>query len=99
MLTTLLTAFLLTQAPSAPTPVPKDASPSGAATPPPLSELHRAQVDAHLAHLRVLQLEVQLREQALTEERARIEAAVAQAHPQWRIDWAKGVLVPTEPPK
>jgi hypothetical protein len=88
----LLTGLLLAQTPAA-TPPPPPA--------PTLSALHQAQAEAHLAKLRVLQLEVQLRQQALAEERARLEQALAAAHPGYRMDWERGQLVaqPAEPPR
>ena len=86
----LLASLVLAQAPAVPTPP----------TPPPaptLSELHTAQAEAHLAKLRALQLEVQLRERALSDERARLDQAIQAAHPTWRMDWERGQLVPAAP--
>jgi hypothetical protein len=67
---------------------------SAAPAAPALSPLHQAQAEAHLAKVRVLQLEIQLRQQALSAERTALEQAIAAAHPGWRMDWNAGQLVP-----
>ena len=89
----LLTGLLLTQTPAA---APPPAEPAAAGTPrtPQLSELHQAQVEAHLAKLRALQLEVQLQQMALQEQRAKLEAAITASHPGWRMEWDRATLVP-----
>jgi hypothetical protein len=89
MIDVLLSAFLLTQTP-APAPAPEP--------PPALSALHAAQVDAHLAKLRALELEIQLQQIAFSEQRAKLEAAIVAAHPGFRFDWATRALVKAEPP-
>ncbi len=78
----LLTGLLATQVASAAPPAPA------------LSPLHQAQAEAYAAKVRVLQLEVQIRQQALEQERARLEQAIAAAHPGWRLAWDSGQLVP-----
>lgn len=87
MIDLLLSALLATQPAPPQTPPPAPA----------LSALHQAQAEAHLAKLRVLQLEVQLRERALSDERAQLDAAIAAAHPGYRMDWQGGQLVPVTP--
>lgn len=64
------------------------------ATPPALSELDRLRVENHLLRLRVVQLEAQAQTQALSQERDRLDAALAETHPGWRMDWQTGALVP-----
>lgn len=91
----LLTAALLTQAPTtSPTPPAEAKATTPAPTAPTLSELHAAQVDAHLSKLRALQAEVQLQQIALTQQRDKINAAIAAAYPGFTLDWDRGVLVP-----
>lgn len=86
MTSLILTGLLLAQTPT-------HAPPPQAPT---LSELHAAKVEAHLAKLRALQLEMRLREIALTEERKALDAAIRAAHPGYRVEWDRGVLVPVE---
>lgn len=88
MIGLLLTGLLLSQTPAPATP------PADAPKAPALSELHTAQVEAHLAKLRALQLEVQLRTLALERERQTLEQAIGAAHPGWRMSWDTGALVP-----
>lgn len=86
----LLTGLLLTQ-----TPAPQaEATPAPAPT---LGELHAAQVDAHLSKVRALQAEIQLQQLALQRQRDTLEAAIAVAHPGFRMDWTTGQLVPAAP--
>lgn len=100
MLDLLLTAALLAgQAPAvtvppAPMPVVAEAPPTPLPT---LSALHQAQTEAHLAKLRVLQLELQIRQQALSDERARLDQAIAAEHPGYRMDWERVQLVRVDP--
>lgn len=97
MIGPLLAALLLTQTP-APVPPPTPPTEAKAAPPAPtaptLSELHAAQVDAHLSKLRALQAEVQLQQIALTQQRDKINAVIAVTYPGWALDWDRGVLVP-----
>jgi len=72
-------------------------APTGTPPAPALSELHQAQVEAHLLRVKTLQLEVQLQQMVLSEQRAKLEAAIVAAHPGFAMDWTKGVLVPTPP--
>jgi hypothetical protein len=88
MIDLMLAGLLLSQTP-APTPPPE---------PPALSALHVAQVDAHLAKLRALELEIQLQQIAFSEQRAKLEAAIVAAHPGFQFDWATRALVKAEPP-
>lgn len=94
MIALLLSALLATQ--PAPPPAPPTTPPTPPA-PPTLSALHQAQAEAHAAKVRVLQLEVQLRERALSDERARLDQAIQAEHPGWRMDWQAGQLVPVAP--
>lgn len=91
MIALLLSALLSTQ------PAPPPAPPTPPPAPPTLSTLHQAQAEAHAAKVRVLQLEVQLRERALSDERARLDQAIQAEHPGWRMDWQAGQLVPVTP--
>ncbi len=94
MTTTLLltAALLLTQ-----TPAPTPTTPAAAPKPPTLSELHEARREAHVAKVRAHQLEILLRERALAEERATLEAAITAAHPGWRPDWNQGGVLVAAP--
>ena len=64
---------------------------------PALSELHQAQVEAHLLRVKTLQLEVQLQQLVLSEQRTKLEAAIVADHPGFAMNWEKGVLVPVPP--
>lgn len=61
---------------------------------PALSALHQAQVEAHLLRVKTLQLEVQLQQMVLSEQRAKLEADILAAHPGYSVDWTKGTLTP-----
>ena len=96
MVIELLIAGLLSQGPSQAPRAP--ATPADAVPPSPaLSELHQAQVEAHLLRVKTLQLEVQLQQMVLSEQRTKLEAAIVADHPGWTMNWEKGVLVPTPP--
>jgi hypothetical protein len=93
--TLLVAGLLFAQAPAAPPPAPKAETPAAAeAKAPTLSELHAAQVDAHLSKLRALQAEVQLQQLALSAQRDKINAVIALAYPGFQLDWNAGALVP-----
>lgn len=87
MLTDLLLAGLLLQAPAAvPPPTPPAPAPAVA---PAVPALIAAQFEAY-------QLREQLYLQTLSIERERLDAAVAVALPGFRIDWASKRLVPVK---
>jgi hypothetical protein len=83
----LLTGLLLTQTPASVAPPPAPPAPV-------LTDLHRAQLEAYLAAVRILELEVELRQIALREQRARLEVALAAAYPGYTFDWRAGALMP-----
>lgn len=87
MLGTLLTTTLLFAQP---------ATAQAPPAPPALSELLALRAENHLLRLRLAQLEAQIQQEALTRQRAELEAAIAAAHPGWRMDWGTGQLVPVE---
>jgi hypothetical protein len=67
-----------------------------AETPPALTEVERLRLDNHALKVRVVQLEQQVQASALTEERAKLDAALRAAYPGWRMDWQTGTLVRVE---
>jgi hypothetical protein len=95
--TGLLLAVLLTQAPAA-TQAPSAPAVTTPAAPV-LSELHAAQVDAHLSKLRALQAEIALQQRLLQEQRQKIDAVITLAYPGFTMDWDGGTLVPVVAPK
>jgi hypothetical protein len=102
MLNLLLTGLLLAEAPAqTPPPAPASSTAPAPATPaaPALGELLTLRAENHLLQLRLAQLEAQLRTEALTRQRAELDAAIAAAHPGWRMDWDTGRLVKADAPK
>lgn len=89
MLTDLLLAGLLLAAPQTPAAPPAD-PPSA----PELAEAMALKAENHLLRLRVVQLEAQIQQDALTRQRAELDAAITAAHPGWHMDWTTGRLVP-----
>lgn len=81
MATMLSLALVTIQAPVAPVPtVPaKTAEPE-------LSELERLKVENYVLRLQSIEAE-------MTRQRAVIDAAITDAHPGYRWDWQKGVLM------
>ncbi len=84
MLTDIIMAGLLVTQPSAPAP-PASAKTSEAAAPE-LSELERLKVENYVLRLQAIEAE-------MTRQRTVIDAAITEAHPGYRWDWQKGVLV------
>jgi len=63
-------------------------------TTPTLSDVLRLKFENHALRLRLVQVEQQLQQLVLSQERTALDQELATSHPGWRMDWQTGQLVP-----
>lgn len=90
----LLSSVLWGAVLSAQAPAPAASAPGA---PPALTEAQQLRVENHALKLRLAQVETQLQQLLLSQERTRLETDLATTHPGFRMDWQTLQLVAAVP--